>query len=250
MMLVTCPASATKHRDAVVRGDLLAQQPDGDLAQHSGVCGVHTMMRGGGRVCGLPGERRLVPAHGLGAGACRVVRDAVLDGMDHQRQADAVERSPFQHEGLAAAVLLGGRSDGLQRDAQLVHVGLQGKGRGDGRARYQVVPARVSDVGERVIFDAQGHGEFAAAGARGEGGGEATGPAFNLEPSVGQQSRCRFGRAELLEGDLLGRVDVPCQGQDLRLPVLDAVGEGGAEGRHGGGCVCQFHEYRPALVGQ
>ena len=193
--------------DAVVAGDLLAQQPDGDLAQHGGVRGVHGLVRGCRRVRGLSGERRLVPAHGLGAGAGRVVGHAVLDGMDHQGQADAVERSAFQQQGLAAAVLLGGRSDRLQRDAQLVHVGLQGKGGGDGGARDQVVPAGVPDVGERIVFHAQCDRQVAAAGARGERRGQAAGAAFHLEAAVGQQRRCRFGRADLLEGDLLVGVD-------------------------------------------
>ena len=151
----------------------------------------------------------------------------------------------MQH--LAAAVLLGGRSDGLQRDAQFVHVGPQGKGGGDGGAGDQVVPAGVPDVGERIVFHAQGHRQFAAAGARGEGRGQAAGAAFHLEAAVGQQRRHRLGRADLLEGDLLVGVDFLRHGLDPGLPVLDAVGQGGAEGRHAGCCVCQFHGYLPAL---
>ncbi|MCY1234178.1 hypothetical protein D9M72_467520 [compost metagenome] len=103
--------------DAVVRGDLLAEQPNGHLAQHGRVRGVYAQVRGRCRVGGLAGERRLVTAHGLRTGAGRVVGQPVLDGMDHQSQPHAVERSLLQHEHLAAAMLLGGRSDGLQRDA-------------------------------------------------------------------------------------------------------------------------------------
>ncbi len=219
---------------AVVAGDLLAQQPDGDLAQHRGVRGVHGQVRGCRRMRGLSGERRLVPAHGLGAGARRVIGQAVLDGMDHQGQADAVERAAFQQQDLAAAVLLGRRSDGLQRDAQFVHVGPQGKGGRDRGAGDQVVPARVSDVGERVVFHAQRNRQFAAAGARGEGRGQAAGAAFHLEAAVCQQRCRRLGRADLLEGQLPVGVDFLRHGLDPGLPVLHAVGQGGAESRHAG----------------
>ena len=126
MMLVTCPASATIAGDPVVAGDLLAEQADGHLAEHGSVGGVHAQVRGRCCVGGLAGERRLVPAHGLGAGPGRVVGEPVLDRMDHQSQPDAVERAPLQHQHLAAAVLLGRGADGLERDAQFVHIAAAG----------------------------------------------------------------------------------------------------------------------------
>ncbi len=106
------------HGDAVVARDLLAQQAHGHLAQHGGVGGVDAQVRCGGGVGCLAGERGPVAAHGLGAGAGGVVGDAVLDRVDHQGQPHAVERAGLQHEGLAAAVLLRGGADGLERDAQ------------------------------------------------------------------------------------------------------------------------------------
>ncbi len=75
-------------------------------------------------------------------------------GMHHQRGVYAVEGAALEHEDLSAAALLGRCADHRQRDAELVD---QRRERDAGAYRTggdDVVPARVTDHGERVVLRA------------------------------------------------------------------------------------------------
>ena len=72
----------------------------------------------------------------------------------HQRRVHAVERAPLEHQDLAAAALFGRRADHRERDAEIVDERREREPGADRGRRDDVVPARVTDHGQRVVLRA------------------------------------------------------------------------------------------------
>jgi hypothetical protein len=88
----------------------------------------------------------------------------------HERGVHAVEPAPLEHEDLAAASLFGRCADHRQRDAEIVGERRECQ-RGADRARGDdVVAARVTDDGQRVILGADRDVQRSVAGASAERG--------------------------------------------------------------------------------
>lgn len=82
--------------------------------------------------------------------------------MDHHGGVDPVERPGAGEEFLAGAVLLGGRAEQHGRAAGPLQDGDQREEGADGRGADDVVPAAVTDAGQRVVLGQHRHGRAAA----------------------------------------------------------------------------------------
>ena len=70
-----------------------------------------------------------------------------------------------EHQDLAAAALLGRGAEHPHREPDVVRHRGEGQTRTDSGGRNDVVPAGMTDGGQRVVFGAEGHHELALAGA-------------------------------------------------------------------------------------
>ncbi len=70
----------------------------------------------------------------------------------HHREVGPVEDAAGEHQDLTAAVLLGGRPEEADGDAELVNLCGQGQGGSEGGAGDDVVTAGVPDLGEGVVL--------------------------------------------------------------------------------------------------
>ena len=93
--------------------------------------------------------------------------------MDHRGGVLSAESVAFEQLDLAAPAFLGGGADHRQRDTEVVDDGRQCERRPDRDRGDQVVAARVSETGQRVVLGAQRDVQVAAADLRGERGVEA-----------------------------------------------------------------------------
>ena len=122
--------------------------------------------------------------------------------MDHRRRVQAVESAAFEHLDLAAATLLGRGAQHVQGDAQVVGQGGECGGRSHSDRRDQVVPARVPEAGQRVVFGAQSEMQLTRSDGGGEGGRQVAVAAGDGEPGVGELIGDAPRRPFLLPGDL------------------------------------------------
>ena len=76
-------------------------------------------------------------------------------GVHHRSGVLSVEPVAFEQLDLAAPAFFGGRADHRQRQPEIVDDRRQRERRPDGDRGDQVVPARVSEAGQRVVFGAQ-----------------------------------------------------------------------------------------------
>ena len=114
--------------------------------------------------------------------------------MQHHRGSDVVEGSGPEQQHLSAARLLRGRAEQRHRQPQLVgHLGQRQRGadRGSGD---DVVPAGMSDPGQRVVLGADADDQRAAAEVGAERGVQPAGRRGDLETVLGDQ-RLRLGAA-------------------------------------------------------
>ena len=129
-------------------------------------------------------------------------RDVQRARMQHHGGDDVVEYSGVEQQHFSAPGLFGRGSEQSHRQPQLIgHVG-QRKCCADRRCGDDVVTARVSDTGERVVLGADPDDQRATAVVGPEGGVQAAGRLGDLETVVGDQRlRLRaaavFGEREL-----------------------------------------------------
>ena len=136
--------------------ELLTQQADGHLRDGQGVL----------RIDPLPGRRRGVGLASREVGL--VVRHGEADarevfrrpGVHHHGRVDAREGATLEHQHLAAPALLGRRAEHAHAEPEVVRHGGQRQPGPDSRGGNDVVPARVPDVGQRVILGAHGHDQL------------------------------------------------------------------------------------------
>ena len=160
---VTMPCTRTDERQ------LLAQQADRDLCDGEGVGGVDAPFRVGRGVCGLALVFDVAVRHGKWSRP----RNVDGSGVDHRGSVLPVESVAFEQFDLAAAAFFGRRADHRQGQAEVVDDGRQCERRPDGDRGDQVVAARMSEAGKRVVLGAQRDVQIAAADASGERGVEA-----------------------------------------------------------------------------
>ncbi len=119
---------------------------------------------------GLP--RKRIWIHTLARAMC--ASRIAIEGVEHHRGVDASEGTGVEQPDLAAAALLRGRADEIDRAREGIALPREREERAQRAARDEVVPAGVSDLGERVVLGEDGDlRPCAAADARAEGGGEA-----------------------------------------------------------------------------
>ena len=201
---------------------LLSQQSDRDLGQGNGVRGVDALFRIGRRVGCLTAEGDVGVGHREGAGLGDV------DGrrVGHHREVKARERPSFQHLDLASAAFLRRRAVHLDGQPEVVcHLG-QARSRSQRGGGYEVMPARVAQPGERVVFRAQADAGRAVAVGRVQRGLQSEETALYGKPEVDERLADPRGRSVLFPCGL--RVRVQPLGQ-AGQPVFDA-GDGSSRG--------------------
>jgi hypothetical protein len=114
-----------------------------------------------------------------------LVENGPVEAVDHHRAVDAREHAALEELDLAAPALFGGRADHV--DPTRGETGLEGRqrrARPRARCRDDVVPARVSDAGKRVVLahDRDGGPVPAAVHGRPERGRDTSDSALDLEP--------------------------------------------------------------------
>jgi hypothetical protein len=139
--------------DAIVRVEVLPQQPDGRLRNRQRVGGVDALLRKRRRVGSFTG---VVDVEGCRGG--EPWRDHVEGRrMNHQRQVELVERAALEHQDLSAGVadLFGRSAENVHGQIERVGDGGQPDCRADGGRRDDVVAAGVPDAGQAVVLGAQ-----------------------------------------------------------------------------------------------
>ena len=206
------------------RGQLLPQQPDGDLRDREGVGRVSAELRVGPRVRGDAPVGDVEVSHRAGPGV-----DGVSGaGVDHHRERQVVEAPRLQHGDLAAAALFGRGPEHADADAQVVGDVGQGLGGAHGGRGDDVVTAGVPEAGERVVLRDQADGDGPLAVGGDERRGQARGPPLDREAAdrqrIGQQGRRGMlppGRLRVLvqpPADVEQRAE-PCVHQLARPPL-------------------------------
>ena len=165
--------------------------------------------------------------------------------MQHHRGGDVVEHAGLQHQHLAAAGLLGGGAEQHDRQVQLVGDLGQRQRRADRGRRDDVVPAGVSDAGQRVVLGADADDQRAAAEVGAERGVQPAGRRGDLEAALGDQ-RLRLGAAAVFgEGEFRFGVNRVRQLDQVATTSLDGVLDGRRRG--GGGHRSSISPSRAAL---
>jgi hypothetical protein len=193
----------------------LAQQADCGLGDGERVGRVDTELRCCGGVGLAPGVRHVEVRHRADAGSQHVDRS----GVHHQRRVHLLERAPFEEEHLPAATFLGGRADDVQRDAQVVDQWRECNRGADCRGRDDVVTARVTDCGKRVVLGAQREVKRTVPDHRRERGRQVVHTVVDRHCRVGQDPRRPRARLRFFEAQLRVRVDAVAQ-RDERVGVL------------------------------
>src|SRR5699024_6782723 len=119
----------------------------------------------------LGGGVRGDPVEGGGHGASShpdVFGDVVGEGVDHDGGVDALEGTAGDHVFLAGVALFGGGTEQHEASLEAEAVGggafgvgkhgRRGEERADTRGGDDVVPARVPDLGQRIVFGEDGDG--------------------------------------------------------------------------------------------
>jgi hypothetical protein len=99
---------------------------------------------------------------------------------------DAIEGAALDHEHLATAAFLGGRTEDEDGAFAGCEGLLEGEGGGDAGDGDEVVPAGVADARERVVLAEDGNGRGAGAAGGPERRGEFVGAAGDRESGVFQ----------------------------------------------------------------
>lgn len=136
-----------------------------------------------------------------------------------------VEDAPVEHQGLTAAVLLGGRPEEADGDAELVGLCGQGQGGPDCSAGDDVVTAGVPDLGKGVVLADDADHELTGAETGPKRRGQLPDTAFHLQPRLGQQISDGRGRETLLEPELGSRVNGVAKGNGPWGDLIDHGGE-------------------------
>ena len=96
-------------------------------------------------------------SHGDAHAAQRGMRQNIaIERVKHHRRVDAFEHAGLQQLDLSASAFFGGRADDLHRPWQGVRMTGEREERAHGTARDQIVPARVTDLGQRVVLGQDG----------------------------------------------------------------------------------------------
>jgi hypothetical protein len=144
----------------------------------------------------------------------------------------SVERALLEHHGLAAKVLLAGRAEHLDRDAEVVgHRGEQQSG-GHRGGRDDVVAAGVADARQRVVLGEQADDELAVAVARGYRSGQVRDSRADREPGVFQRGGDQGAGVVLGEPELRIRVDGVAQPHRLVADRRQVLLDGGLRVGH------------------
>jgi hypothetical protein len=145
----------------------------------------------------------------------------------HHGGVEPVEHALFKHQDLAAAVLLGGRAEYLDREAEVVRHRCEQPPGGHRGGRDDVVAAGVPDVRQRVVLGEQADDQLAAAVPGGQRGRQAADSQPHREPGCFQRGGDPGARAVLGEGHLGIGVDgvaqPHCLVADRRQVLLDGV---------------------------
>jgi hypothetical protein len=80
--------------------------------------------------------------------------------MHHHGRVDSGEGAALEHQHLAPAAFLGRSAEHADGQPELVRHRGQGQSSPDSRCRNDVVPARVPDVGQRVVLGTEGHDQL------------------------------------------------------------------------------------------
>ena len=204
--------------DALVGPDVLAQRSDSVVAEHRRIEGVAAPVRRGSCVC-----RLAVVGHVQLLDGDRMERAQVAVGrMHHHRQVDVVEGAAADHELLAAAALFGGRAQDGDPSPEGLGDLRHGDARAEPRGADDVVPARMADAGERVIFAEHCHRRAVfGADAGVERGRDVVGATRHVDAVVFQHAGQGFVGVVLLEVELGVGVNRVREIEQRRREALD-----------------------------
>ncbi len=163
---------------------------------------------------------------------CATALDSRVDvlhrrGVHHQRRVHAGEGSAVEHEDLAAAAFFGRGAEDRQRDAELVDERRE-RERGADRARGDdVVAARVTDDGQRVVLGADRDVQRTAPDPAGECGRQFADPGVDRETGVGEHAGRPRARPLFFELHLRVCVDPMAERDELLALTVDGGAGGG-----------------------
>ena len=127
--------------------------------------------------------------------------------MHHHGGVHAVEHAGIEHQDLATTTLFGRCPDDPHGKPELVGERGEGEAGADGGGRDDVVPAGMTDAGQRVVLGADGDGQRSAARGGGESGVEAGHARLDRQAGRIEHLDQPGARAVLLEGELGVAVD-------------------------------------------
>ena len=137
--------------------------------------------------------------------------------MDHHRRVHAGERAAVEEVHFAAAAFFGRRPDHGDGEPELVDERRQRQARADRGRGDDVVTARMTDSGERVVLRADREMQRPISEPTGEGGREFADTRFDRESGIGQQTGRPCARPLLLELQLGEGVDSMTQPDERRF---------------------------------
>ncbi len=149
MMFGASPPTETMPCTLSVGSNAWRSSPMATCATTIRVGGVHATLGERAGVRGHARVRHVDRLRGQHLGKQLVVRS----GMDHERGMDSLEHARVEEDLLPGAALFGRRARSPSHAVRAVCHGRQRNGRADGRGRDHVVPARVPDLGQRVVLD-------------------------------------------------------------------------------------------------
>ena len=207
--------------DPLGRPDVLPERGDVVVAEHRRVERVAATIRERRGVSGLPvvldphlRDRDDLHAAQIGA-----------RGMDHHRCVDVVERSRVGELDLAAPTLLRGRAEDDDAAADLVGHRGGGDPGTDARAGDDVVPACVTDAGQRVVLAQHGDRGPRRAGPCLKGGVDAARTTLDRQPFALEQPAQQVVGEVLLVVELGVLVDLVRRVDQHVSPLADLVGQ-------------------------
>ena len=177
-------------------------------------------MRLGGRVRGFAQEFHIEVDHGKHE---RVDLVAVA-GVIHKCGVDALECAALHEVDLAIAALLRGATDESHAAADAIERVTDGEEGSDRGRSHQVVPAAMSDPGQRVVLAEDRDQRTTGAGLGEESRLEARGPALDRDLLRLQVIRERGRRKAFLERELRPRVDLEREPVERLRAHFDALG--------------------------
>ena len=182
---------------------------------------VHTLVRLGRRVGGLSRELDVEVHHRQHQRVDLVAVAWVI----HERGRDVPKDSRLDEVGLAVAPLLGGTAEQTHASANPVERLAEREERADRRRPHEVVAARVSDAGKRVVLAEDRDDRLAAPGLGDECGVESADAAPRVDPFALEIRAQRVRGEALLEGELGPRVDLEREAVQRVAARVDALAD-------------------------